>query len=59
MYIQGIMPWALAFAAGCMVYVTVEELIPQSQLDSKNHFGTWSFIAGFILMMILDIALVF
>ena len=59
MYIQGIMPWALAFAAGCMVYVTVEELIPQSQLDSKNHFGTWSFIIGFILMMILDIALVF
>ena len=59
MYISGIMPWALAFAAGCMVYVTVEELIPEAQMDSKNHMGTRSFIAGFIVMMILDIALAF
>ena len=59
MYIGGIMPWALAFAAGCMIYVTVEELIPESQMDSKNHLGTWSFIIGFIVMMVLDIALAF
>lgn len=59
MYIQGIMPWALAFAAGCMVYVTVEELIPEAQMDSKNHFGTRAFIIGFIIMMVLDIALAF
>ena len=59
MYIGGIMPWALAFAAGCMVYVTVEELIPESQMDSKNHFGTRSFIVGFVVMMVLDIALAF
>lgn len=57
MFLGGIMPWALAFSAGCMIYVTVEELIPEAQLDSKNHFGTWSFIAGFVIMMILDIAL--
>ena len=59
MYVAGIMPWALAFAAGCMVYVTVEELIPEAQMDSKNHFGTWAFIAGFVVMMVLDIALAF
>jgi ZIP family zinc transporter len=59
MYIQGIMPWALAFAAGCMIYVTVEELIPEAQLDNKNHLGTWSCIAGFLVMMVLDIALAF
>lgn len=58
-YIDGIMPWALSFAAGCMIYVTVEELIPESQFDSKNHFATWSFIVGFILMMVLDIAISF
>lgn len=59
MYIQGIMPWALAFAAGCMIYVTVEELIPEAQLDNKNHLGTWACIAGFLVMMVLDIALAF
>jgi ZIP family zinc transporter len=59
MYISGIMPWALAFAAGCMIYVTIEELIPEMQLDSKNHLGTWACIAGFVVMMVLDIALAF
>ena len=59
MYVAGIMPWALAFAAGCMVYVTVEELIPEAQMDSKNHLGTWAFIVGCVVMMVLDIALAF
>lgn len=51
-----IMPWFLAFAAGAMVYVIVEELIPEAHLGEHSHAGTLGFIAGFIIMMILDIA---
>ena len=57
MQIQVIMPWALAFAAGCMIYVVAEEMIPDMKGDSVHHQGVWSFIVGFILMMVLDIAL--
>ena len=57
MQIQAIMPWALAFAAGCMLYVIAEEMIPDMKGDSINHYGVWSFIFGFILMMVLDVAL--
>ena len=56
MQIQAIMPWSLAFAAGCMIYVIAEELIPDMKSQS-NHFGVWAFIVGFILMMVLDISL--
>ena len=52
-----IMPWLLAFAAGAMIYVVVEELIPEAQLGEHSHAGTISVIAGFLLMMILDVAL--
>ena len=52
-----IMPWLLAFAAGAMIYVVVEELIPEAQLGKHSHIGTISVIAGFLLMMILDVAL--
>ncbi len=52
--IQGIMPWALAFAAGCMIYVVVEEMIPEMKDDDHDHFGVWSFIIGFVIMLILD-----
>lgn len=55
--IQAIMPWALAFAAGCMLYVICEEMIPDAQADPNNHYGVWSFIIGFVLMLILDVAL--
>lgn len=58
-YLAQIMPYILSFAAGAMIYVTVEELIPESQLDSKMHYGTFSFIVGFLLMMILDVVLSF
>jgi len=54
MEIQAIMPWALAFAAGCMIYVVAEEMIPELKGEDHNHFGVWSFIFGFVIMMILD-----
>jgi len=55
--IQNLLPYALAFAAGAMTYVVVEELIPESQLDNQTHISTFGLIFGFIIMMILDIAL--
>ena len=54
MQIQGIMPWALAFAAGCMIYVVVEEMIPEMTSEGHDHFGVWSFILGFLIMLALD-----
>ena len=54
MQIQGIMPWALAFAAGCMIYVVAEEMIPEMTSEGHDHFGVWSFIIGFVVMMALD-----
>ncbi len=56
-FIEPIMPWALSFAAGCMLYVIAEEMIPDAKGDPTNHLGVWSFIVGFILMMCLDISL--
>lgn len=55
--ITSIMPWALAFAAGAMIYVVVEELIPEAHLGEHSHFGTWGVMFGFIIMMVLDVAL--
>ena len=52
--IQVIMPWALAFAAGCMIYVIAEEMIPEITCEGHKHYGVWSFIIGFVIMMILD-----
>ena len=54
MQIQGIMPWALAFAAGCMIYVVSEEMIPEMTSEGHDHYGVWSFIIGFVIMLILD-----
>ena len=52
------MPWALALAAGCMIYVTIEDLIPTAVSgEGKNHYGIIAFIAfiiGFLIMMSLD-----
>ena len=47
----------LGFAAGAMIYVVVEELIPESQTGKHSNNGTIGFACGFVLMMILDIAL--
>ena len=54
MQIQGIMPWALTFAAGCMIYVVAEEMIPEMTSEGHDHFGVWSFIIGFVVMLALD-----
>ncbi len=54
MQIQAIMPWALAFAAGCMIYVVGEEMIPEMKGEGHDHLGVWSFIIGFVVMMALD-----
>ena len=54
-YIQPLMPWALALAAGCMIYVTIEDLVPTAVSgEGKNHYGIIAFIIGFLLMMSLD-----
>ena len=51
------MPWLLAFAAGAMMYVVVEELIPEANLGKYSNAGTISVMVGFLLMMILDVSL--
>ena len=51
------MPYLLAFAAGAMLYVVVEELIPEASQGEHSNLGTIGFAAGFVLMMILDVAL--
>lgn len=54
-YVQPLMPWALALAAGCMIYVTIEDLVPSAVSgEGKNHYGIIAFILGFIVMMSLD-----
>lgn len=57
LYIEPILPYALAFAAGAMIYVVVEEVIPETQRDKYTDIATLGFIGGFIIMMILDVAL--
>ena len=52
-----LMPWLLAFAAGAMIYVVADELIPQAQPDERSNVGTIGVMAGFLIMMILDVAL--
>ncbi len=52
-----ILPYLLAFAAGAMVYVVVEELIPESQSGEHTNIGTVGVALGFVLMMVLDVAL--
>ena len=56
-YITPILPYLLAFAAGAMIYVVVEELIPESAEGEHSNIGTIGFAVGFVLMMILDVAL--
>ena len=55
--IKPILPYALAFAAGAMIYVVVEELIPESQLGKNTDIATLGAMGGFAVMMTLDVAL--
>lgn len=52
-WVSPLMPWLLSFAAGAMLYVVVEELVPQAH----SRAGTCGFVGGFLIMMVLDVAL--
>ena len=56
-FVTPVLPYLLAFAAGAMLYVVVEELIPEASEGSHSNIGTIGFAVGFTLMMILDVAL--
>lgn len=56
-YMQPLLPFALAFAAGAMIFVVVEEVIPETQRDKYTDVAVLGFIGGFLVMMILDVAL--
>ena len=55
--IAPVLPYILAFAAGAMIYVVVEELLPEASTGSHSNVATLGFAAGFLVMMILDVAL--
>lgn len=50
-------PWFLSFAAGAMIFVVVEDLIPDSKLEKSPNLGAWGFMLGFVVMMTLDVVL--
>jgi ZIP family zinc transporter len=54
---QQILPYALAFAAGAMIFVVAEELIPEPVLEGNTHIATFGLMIGFAVMMVLDVAL--
>lgn len=53
--LQTVFAYILSFAAGAMIYVIIEEMLPEANLSGYNKWGTWSFISGFCIMMILDV----
>ena len=56
-WLQPVLPFLLAFSAGAMIYVVVEELIPESQSGKHSNIATVGVAVGFALMMLLDVAL--
>ena len=55
--VEPILPYLLSFAAGAMIYVVIEELIPDSQNGQHSNLGTIGVAIGFVIMMVLDVAL--
>ncbi len=56
-FVAVLQPWLLAFAAGAMIFVVAEELIPDTKIAENPHLGAWGVLIGFMVMMILDVAL--
>lgn len=56
-FFQPILPYALAFAAGAMIFVVIEEVVPEAQRDKYTDIATLGFVGGFIVMMCLDVGL--
>ena len=52
-----VLPYALSFAAGAMIFVVVEELIPESQTNGNTDVATLGLMLGFVIMMVMDVAL--
>jgi ZIP family zinc transporter len=52
-----VLPYALAFAAGAMIFVVAEEVIPESRREGNEHIATLGLMLGFAVMMLLDVAL--
>ncbi|KAF2904248.1 hypothetical protein ILUMI_01929, partial [Ignelater luminosus] len=52
-----VLPYALAFAAGAMIYVVVDDIIPEANSSKNGKLATWGAIFGFLVMMILDVGL--
>lgn len=57
LWMTPILPYALAFSAGAMIYVVIEEVVPETQLDRSTDIATLGFIGGFLMMMLLDVGL--
>lgn len=57
MQLSALMPWLLSFAAGAMIFVVAEDIIPDSQSGGGSHLATWGLMVGFALMMVLDVVL--
>ena len=55
--VDPLMPWLLSFAAGAMLYVVIEEMIPEMSQGKHSNIGTLFFAVGFSIMMMLDVAL--
>ncbi|MCD8317577.1 MAG: ZIP family metal transporter [Paraprevotella sp.] len=56
-YVTAVLPYLLSFAAGAMIYVVIEELIPEASQGKHSNLGTIGFAIGFVLMMVLDVLL--
>lgn len=56
-FVIPVLPYLLSFAAGAMIYVVVEELLPEASVGAHSNINTIGFAVGFVIMMILDVAL--